>query len=180
MERTKDFLRRSEMKLILVRHGAAVERSSEISEEERYLTSEGRVFFRKSARTMLKNGVEPSVIITSPLLRAVQTADILGESLCFSGPLIVRGEMRPGFNMPKLQRILEDYRTVDELVLVGHEPDLSGIVSSLVHLPRGFNFKKGAAVRLKIDPADLAAPADFRWLALGKKLITLQDEALAS
>ncbi len=53
MERTKEFLRRSKMKLILVRHGAAVERSSEISEEARYLTSEGRVCFRKSARTML-------------------------------------------------------------------------------------------------------------------------------
>jgi hypothetical protein len=49
-----------------------------------------------------------------------------------------------------------------------------------VHLPRGFNFKKGAAVRLKIDPADLAAPADFRWLVLGKKLITVQEEAFNS
>jgi phosphohistidine phosphatase len=168
------------MKLILVRHAAAVERSSEISEETRYLTSEGRVCFRKSSRTMLKNGVEPSVIITSPLLRAVQTADILAESLCFNGPLVVRGEMRPGFNMPKLQRILDDYRTVDELVLVGHEPDLSGIIVSLMHLARGFNFKKGAAVKLKIDPSDLAAPAAFKWLALGKKLITDQNEALVS
>jgi phosphohistidine phosphatase SixA len=62
-------------------------------------------------------------------------------------------------------------------VLVGHEPDMSGIIVSLMHLARGFNFKKGAAVRLKIDPADLSVPAAFKWLALGKKLITDQDEA---
>ncbi len=168
------------MKLILVRHGAAVERTSEIREGERYLTPEGRAFFRKTARTMLKNGVEPSVIITSSLIRAVQTADILAESLCFNGPLVVREELRPGFDISMLQKIVDDYRTVDELVLVGHEPDLSGIITSLISLSKGFDFKKGAAVRLKIDPADLSAPAAFKWLALGKKLITAQDEALIS
>ena len=84
------------MKLIVVRHAAAVERSSDISEETRFLTPEGRVFFRKTARTMLKNGVEPGLILTSPLLRAVQTADILAETLAYSGPLLVRNELQSG------------------------------------------------------------------------------------
>src|SRR5512135_948118 len=114
------------MKLILVRHAAAVERNPEISEETRYLTPEGRVFFRKTARTMLKNGSEPGIILTSPLVRAVQTADILAETLSFSGPLVVREELCPGFGVAELHRLLDDYRAADELVLVGHEPDLSG------------------------------------------------------
>ena len=164
------------MKLVLVRHAAAVERSPGISDEMRYLTPEGRVFFRKTARTMLKNGVEPALIITSPLIRAIQTADILAEALAFNGPLMVREEMRPGFDMEGLFKILEDYRTVDELVLVGHEPDMSAVISRLLSLDSGFNFKKGAAVRLKIDPANLSSPAAFRWLAAGKKLLTCQDE----
>ena len=54
------------MKLIFVRHATAIERSAKIAEEERYLTSEGRVFFRKTARTMLKKGIEPGLILTSP------------------------------------------------------------------------------------------------------------------
>jgi len=168
------------MKLILVRHAAAIESSSEISDADRYLTPEGRVFFRKTSRTLLKNGVEPAAILTSPLIRALQTADILAESLSFCGPLIVRNELSPGFGMKKLERLLGEYQSVDELVLIGHEPDLSEVISSLINLAGGFNFKKGAAVKLKINPADLLTPALFKWLAVGKKLITAQDEALIS
>jgi len=168
------------MKLVFIRHAAAVDRSYDISEDTRYLTPEGRVFFRKTARTMLKNGIEPSLILTSPLLRAVQTADILAETLSYSGPFVVRDELRPGFDKKVLTKLLEDYRSVDELVLVGHEPDLSTLVSFLTSRPGGFNFKKGAAVKLKIDPSNLPAASAFKWLIVGKKLITCQDEAFAS
>ena len=166
------------MKLIVVRHAAAVERSSDISEEIRYLTPEGRAFFRKTARTMLKNGVEPGLILTSPMLRAVQTADILAEALSYSGPFMVRDELRPGFDKQGLNKLLDDYRSVDEMVLVGHEPDLSDIVSFLISRPGGFNFKKGAAIKLKIDPSNLSVSTAFKWLALGKKLFTSLDEAM--
>jgi phosphohistidine phosphatase len=168
------------MKLVIVRHGAAVAGSSDIPEAARFLTPEGRVLFRKTARTMLKNGIEPGLILTSPLIRAVQTADILAETLSYSGPLLVSNELRPGFAMPALEKLLDDYRSVDELVLVGHEPDLSTLISFLISHPGGFNFRKGAAVRLKIDPADLPASALFKWLAVGKKLIDDREEALAS
>jgi len=167
------------MKLIVVRHAAAVERSSDVSEETRYLTPEGRVFFRKTARTMLKNGVEPGLILTSPLLRAVQTADILAEALAYSGPFVVRKELQPGFDMKGLGKLLDDYRSVDELVLVGHEPDLSTLVAYLTSRPGVFNFKKGAAVKLKIDPSNLPASTAFKWLAYGKKLVDSLDEAMA-
>ncbi|HEX2768322.1 MAG TPA: histidine phosphatase family protein [Geobacteraceae bacterium] len=166
------------MKLLVVRHAAAVERSPDISEVTRYLTPEGRALFRKTARTMLKNGVEPGLILTSPLLRAVQTADILAETLAYSGPFMVRDELKPGFDMQALEKLLDDYRSVDEMVLVGHEPDLSTIVSFLISRPGGFNFKKGAAVKLKIDPSNLAASTAFKWLAFGKKLVTSLDEAM--
>ncbi len=166
------------MKLIIVRHAAAIERTAEIPEEQRYLTPEGRAFFRKTARTMLKKGVEPSLILTSPLVRAVQTADILVETLSYIGSVVVTDELSPGFDVGALQRLLEKFQQVDELVIVGHEPDLSGVISSLLSLQGGFNFKKGSAFRLTLDP-QFAKPATFKWLAVGKKLITSQDEAVA-
>jgi phosphohistidine phosphatase len=168
------------MKLILVRHAAATERTDGVSDDKRYLTPEGRVFFRKTARTMLKNGIDPSLILTSPLLRAVQTAEILAEALSFSGPLVVTDELAPGFDLPALQRLFSEYRSVNELVLVGHEPDFSNLSASLLNLPAGFNFKKGAALKLKLDPADLQKSAVFKWLAAGNKLVTAPEEALAS
>ena len=164
------------MKLIIVRHAAAIERTAEVPEEQRYLTPEGRAFFRKTARTMLKKGVEPDLILTSPLVRAVQTADILAEGLAYIGPVMVTDELSPGFDPAALRRLLDKFHQVDELVIVGHEPDLSEVITSLLSLPRGFDFKKGAAFKLTIDmPFD--KPAAFRWLASGKKLITSQDEA---
>lgn len=165
------------MKLIIVRHAAAIERTAEVPEEQRYLTSEGRAFFRKTARTMLKNGVEPSLILTSPLARAMQTADILAESLSYIGPVVVTGELSPGFDIAALRRLFERFHGVDDLVIVGHEPDLSGVVSSLLSLKGGFSFKKGAAIKLKCDET-FNKPASFKWLAAGKNLITSQDEAL--
>ena len=167
------------MKLVLVRHAMAVDRTSEISEEWRYLSPEGRVFFRKTARTMLKNGVDPALILTSPLIRAVQTADILAETLSCCAPLVLRNELQPGFGMQALTRLLDEYHSAGELVLVGHEPDLSTIIAFLMQLSGWFSLKKGAAVKLKIDPGNLPLSTEFKWLALGKKLITCRDEAFS-
>ena len=167
------------MKLIFVRHAAAIAGSAEISDEKRFLTSEGRVFFRKTAQTMLKNGIEPSLILTSPLIRAVQTAEILADTLAFSGPLVVSDELAPGFDAPALRKLLNDYLSVDELVLVGHEPDFSNLIVTLLNLSSGFNFRKGAAIKLKFDPARPEKPAIFKWLAAGNKMIPKRKEAFS-
>ncbi len=163
------------MKLVLVRHAAAI-----VSKENRYLTIEGREFFRRTAMTMLKSGIDPSLILASPQLRAVQTADILAETLSYSGPLVVRDELKSDFDMTALRRLLDDYQGIDELVLVGHEPDMSGLAAALLSIAEKFEFEKGAALLLKIDSNDLNAPATFKWLAVGKKLIKSRKEAFAS
>jgi phosphohistidine phosphatase len=167
------------MDLVIVRHAAAIERSTGISEEQRYLTPEGRVSFRKTARTMLKNGIEPDLIITSPLIRAVQTADILAETLTYIGPLVVADELSPGFALPALRVLCDTYHSVNELMLVGHEPDLSTLVASLLNLPSGFDFKKGSAIKVKIAPARPEKPAVFKWLASGRKLVAKRKEAFS-
>jgi phosphohistidine phosphatase len=167
------------MKLIFIRHAAAVDRASEISEESRYLTPEGRVFFRKTARTMLKNSVDPAMILTSPLIRAVQTADILAETLSCCSPLVLRNELQPGFGMQSLARLLDEYHSAGELVLVGHEPDLSSIIAALMQISGRFSLKKGAAIKLKINPGNLPLSTEFKWLALGNKLISSREEAFS-
>lgn len=165
------------MKIILIRHAAAIDRGIGTSEANRYLTPKGRESFRETARTVIRKGVKPDLILTSPLLRAVQTADILAESLAYSGPLAAVDELEPGFDLPRLQQLLDQYPQVGELVIVGHEPDLSSIVADLLGLKDGFNFKKGAALRLNVEPTDLRGSALFKWLALGKKLIASREEA---
>jgi phosphohistidine phosphatase len=162
------------MKLVLIRHAAAI-----IREENRYLTSEGRRFFRKTAHTLQKNGSDPSLIITCSFLRAVQTADILAEHLSYRGELIVLDKLDSGVDLAALEGILHDYPSLQELVLVGKEPDMSSLTAKLLSLSAGFEVKRGAAVTLKIDPLDLQRPAVFKWLAVGKKLIKSEKEAFA-
>ena len=166
------------MILFIVRHADAIEKTTEIPDEQRHLTSEGRAFIRATARTMLKKGTEPGLILTSPLVRSVQTADILAEALSYIGPVIATAELSPGFDLAALKRLVEKFQPVDELVLVGHETDLSDVVSSLLSLQGGFDFGKGSAIKLKID-TKFVKPATFKWLAAGKKLKKSQEEALS-
>ncbi|HET6421284.1 MAG TPA: phosphohistidine phosphatase SixA [Geobacteraceae bacterium] len=164
------------MKLIIIRHAEAVAKTPDVSEEWRYLTPEGRVFFRKTARTMVEKGVSPDLILTSPLIRAVQTADILAETLSYDGPLLAVNDLAPGFDITDLENILAEYRSVNELVLVGHEPDLSDLIVSLFSPGSGVKFKKGTAVMVKLEPSG-SGTAAFKWLASGKNLVTSWKEA---
>ena len=166
------------MKIVLVRHAAAIERGGDVPDERRYLTPDGRISFRRTARTMAKRGVAPGLILTSPLLRSVQTADILAETLEYSGPLEAVEELAPGFDLQRLERLLGRYPHAGELVLVGHEPDLSDLAAALLGLPNDFKLRKGSAVRLNVDPANLKGAAVFKWLAAGGKLLKSREEAL--
>ena len=165
------------MKLIFVRHAAAIDRNADLPDARRYLTPEGRSYFRKTARTMRKQGVAPDLILASPLLRAVQTADILAERLKYTGELVATDDLAPGFDLPGMERLLAKAGNAGEVCFVGHEPDLSLLVVKLLGLPQGFRFRKGSALRLDADLDKLRGTVAFRWLAAGKELIASQDQA---
>lgn len=160
------------MKLYLVRHGEAVEGCRGISEASRYLSPSGRDAFRKTARRLKREGVSPDCIVTSPLVRAVQTAEILAQTLKYEGELVVAEELGPGFGLPQLESLRRRYGSSRELVLVGHEPDLGILAASLMATRECISLKKGAVLSLKLAPRDVKAPALLRWLLVGTKLKT--------
>ena len=136
----------------------------------RYLTQEGRAFFRKTARTLSRNGLTPDLILTSPLVRAVQTADILAEALRYEGSLQVADGLEPGCGMKGIASLLGRFRDVGEVVMVGHEPDLGDAVGGLLGLKSPCALKKGRALALLLNSADLRSQGKFLWIAGGKKL----------
>lgn len=167
------------MKLVLVRHAAALDRNNSVADDYRYLTPEGRAFFRRTAKTIKKIGLQPDMVLTSPLVRAVQTADILAESLRHDGPVVVRDELKQNFDLPTLQQLLNEFRNARQLVLVGHDPDFSSLISTFLTL-EGVKLKKGAAVLFKVDPDSLLSSAKFKWMAVGKNRLTKVDDNLIS
>ncbi len=154
------------MKLYVMRHGPAEDRSDSGLDEDRPLTIAGRERVRAVAKLLADSNEEPLHIVTSPLVRAVQTAEIvavvtrLGER---DGAVEVRRGLAPGGDAVTLVRNLvgEGKRRV---LLAGHEPDCSGLVTALVpgvdlpfdkgmvvglHLP---DHGPGARVRFVLDP----------------------------
>ncbi len=159
------------MKLYLIRHAEAIARSDKIAEENRYLTVRGRKSFRLTARRMAKKGKMPGLIVTSPLARALQTAEILSEALGFKGEVAISPELAPGFDQAKLRRILASFKGKRSLVLVGHEPDLGQVAGTLLGLTRPLTLKKGMVACLNIIPAKQGAKASLKWLLFeGKKI----------
>ena len=152
------------MKLYLVRHAEAIERSGTMPDAHRYLTTKGQLAFRKIARRARKAGMAPSVIFTSPLLRAVQTAEILAERLKHQGPVIVVKELSPGFDLRALRALLSRAGSPAEAAFVGHEPDLGVIAAALVAIPAGFPLRKGAVVALEADGSAREGGSKFLWM----------------
>lgn len=115
------------MELYLIRHGIAQQRGLDIKDEQRSLTKEGRQKTERIAQKLVKLGLQFDLIVTSPLVRARQTAEIfIAEKL--SSQLEESSHLAPDGNISSwLINWLEprNYSQNTQLALVGHEPNLS-------------------------------------------------------
>lgn len=165
------------MKLYLVRHAEAIEQSGTTPDASRCLTTKGRLAFRKIARRVRKAGIAPDVIFTSPLLRAVQTAEILAERLTHEGPVVVAKELSPGFDLQDLRSLLMSAGSPGEAAFVGHEPDLGLLAAALTAAPEAFPLRKGAVLALEADGSVRKGSAKFLWRMDGKGTVTRLADA---
>jgi phosphohistidine phosphatase len=122
------------VKLYVMRHGPAEDQAASGDDGHRALTESGRERVRAVARFLVEAGEEPVHVVTSPLVRAVQTAEIvaivtkLGER---GGTVSVLNDMAPGGHAVALARRLAS-EGKKRVMLVGHEPDLSSLASGLL------------------------------------------------
>jgi phosphohistidine phosphatase len=137
------------MKLHVIRHAEAVELSATSADDYRYLSSRGRTRFRRVAETLKKCGIDPELIISSPLVRAVQSAEIVAETLRFSGELLILPLLGGSFRFSQLREFLEERGGVREPAIVGHEPELGLLVGELLGLTH-CTIKKGGVVTLNL------------------------------
>src|SRR5579859_7952669 len=122
------------MKLYVMRHGPAEDGAASGLDGDRALTPSGRERVRLVAKVLLDAEETPMRIVTSPLVRAVQTAEIVaitGEIGVRGGTVEVRREVAPGGDGAKLLERLALERA-KRVMLVGHEPDLSALVNGLL------------------------------------------------
>ena len=151
------------MRLLIVRHAIAVPHGTpDVPEEERPLTPRGEQRFREAARGLARICPRPDVLLTSPLVRARQTAEIAAEAW---GQVKVRDEPAlAGGSFEKIAGAVEKHAGKKLVAIFGHEPDVSGIVARLLGTSASerLTFKKGGAALLDV-PGRMAEGGALIW-----------------
>jgi len=141
--------------LYFLRHGDAGSRDTWSGRDaDRPLSAEGAARMEREASAFALLRTSVAVVLTSPLVRARQTAQIVALKLGLQHSLREDDRLSPGFGPSELSAILEDHREPGGLLLVGHEPDFSTVISACIGGGR-VECKKGgiARVDLRSPPA---------------------------
>lgn len=166
------------MILYIMRHGEAVDASRELADEWRYLTDTGRSQADRTISGIIKLGPKPRLTLTSPLTRAVQTAEIAARKACRRNRVQASTLLLPGGDIRKLVEHINECRDHKRLLLVGHEPQLGALTATLLGRTSGdIALKKGACVALELKPEK----ADFLWYLIpGRKAVTSLKKAFGT
>ena len=141
------------MNLYVLRHGLARERNGReyANDDERPLTAKGVKRMIRQVKGMRALGLTMDVIVTSPLVRAMQTAEIVHGGLREPGRLVVSNGLRPlEHQATLLEELAAEYTSMGNVMVVGHEPHLSGLISFVVTgtEDRVIRVKKGSLCKL--------------------------------
>jgi len=135
------------MELYFLRHGEADWSNWKKSDDERPLTKRGKKEMREVAKFLDRLRVRPDLIVTSPLPRAAQTGEIAADYL--KAKLRKDESLAPGFGMTRLRTVLKRHRA-KVLMLVGHEPDFTDVISKLTGA--SLKLPKAGVALLDIEP----------------------------
>ena len=156
------------MKLYLLRHGDAGDAGDpKTKDSERALTPKGVQRTKQLAEALEQMEISCDAILSSPLVRARETAEVVARGLKFAGKVELTDALTPFGSMEDLVHQLTTLRPAPQSVLlVGHEPYLSGFISLLcVGGPGlGLEMKKGALCRLEVAAPSCGKCATIEWL----------------
>ena len=140
------------MELIMVRHGKAESFGHPGGDAERALVERGWRQARRAGELLKATGFLPRLVLTSPLVRARETAEALCEAAGLPGP-VVQGWLACGMHPEAAIEELVAFADFERVAIVGHEPDLSGLAALLLGAAGGVvEMKKGAVAAFRLAP----------------------------
>ena len=159
------------MKLYVMRHGPAEDDVPTGDDATRALTPSGRDRVRGVARALVEAGESPKLIISSPLVRALQTAEIVHAHCGVEGPAQVHVAMAPRGDALQLVRNAAQLGK-KRLMVVGHDPDVSILVAALLGRTLATGFAKAMVVGVHVPPEERDATLRFVLDPRSLELIT--------
>jgi phosphohistidine phosphatase len=149
------------VRVTLIRHAEAGDDAPR--DESRALTIRGRADARRLGRALARRGVRFTAIITSPLVRAVQTAEIVAAATEYRGRMqatdLLQPEAAPG-DVVTFLATLADEKSV---ALVAHEPILSAVAAALTRKGRYPALRKAEALRIRLPEGPEETAGSLRW-----------------
>jgi phosphohistidine phosphatase len=152
------------LELYLVRHGIAAERGPEYPDDsKRPLTGKGISALRKEAKALDALGVSFDLIISSPLTRTRQTADVLAEYLGGKAAVVLSDALAPAGTPAAVIQEIGKHPRKTRVALVGHEPNIGELAGRLIGARSPIQFKKGAICRIDFDVLPPKALGQLIW-----------------
>ncbi len=162
------------MDLFIVRHAWAAERDQRAFPNDalRPLTDAGRERFARMAERLVERGLNPRLIATSPLVRCMQTAEVLARAIGTRAQIVQCDELCPGGDPKHLLAWTEEHAPgMEQIAWVGHAPDLGYLAAILIGRGDGWiRLAKGSVTAIRFPHLPEFGRGELRWLVTAKIL----------
>jgi phosphohistidine phosphatase len=157
------------MNIYILRHASAgLKRVNPILDRKRPLDKEGKRHCLQLAHILNAFKLQFDLIISSPLKRSMQTASLVGTEMGYEQQILSSSALAPEATFAQFQQLLREYAVYENLLLVGHNPNLTGFVGSLLvpgspsveQAPASVRLRKGSLLRINMT----RGPATLQWL----------------
>ena len=176
-EQTKAMAPKSQT-LFVLRHGIAVNRGDPAYplDSDRPLTDKGIKRMRRIAEGMRRIGVRFDLVLSSPYRRALETAFVVARE-CEAGEYVQTVQALKAEVLPEevIRTLLDKFSACERLLLVGHEPQLSALISTLTSGGASARplLKKGGFCKLQVDRLQIGRCATLEWLLTPRQLLNM-------
>ncbi len=159
------------LELYLIRHGIAAERGEDYPDDsKRPLTSTGMTRVRQEARALNALKVGFDVIISSPLTRTKQTAEIMAGTLKEKPAIVTSDALAPAGTPAGVMQEIARHARKARVALVGHEPNLGELAARLIGARSPIQFKKGAICRIDFEILPPKSLGQLQWFVTPRML----------
>ena len=159
------------LELYLIRHGIAAERGDDYPDDsKRPLTNDGISSLRKEVEALENLDVAFDHIITSPLVRTKQTAEIFAQHLPSKPSMSTSDSLAPAGSPAGVVQDVVKHARKGRIALVGHEPNLGELAARLIGAKTPIEFKKGGICRIDFEVLPPKGTGQLRWFVTPKML----------
>jgi phosphohistidine phosphatase len=154
------------MNLFILRHASAGERRpNPVLDRKRPLDKDGKRYCLQLGAVLNELNLQFDLIVSSPLKRSLQTASLVGTEMGYEAQILMSNALTPEASFRDFQRLLSDCRGYENLLVVGHNPNITQFLANLLAGPHSttlphLRLRKGSLARISLD----RGPATLQWL----------------